>query len=395
MTIKTRIIIMKKVFLLLAVICVSTGLFAQKGKVTSAMTYIEQGTLDKAKEALDQAMTDPKSMSWFNTYFAKGKLCQAVYKSDNPQFKSFYTDPLGEAYAAYEKAMELDPKGGIKKRIITGMVYNSLALDLYSQGGTQFDEKDYAGALKSFETQIKITESDKYVGVTDTGMYYNAGLAAANAGKHQEAIKYFEKCAEMNYLGVSPYFQISQSYLELGDTLKAESLLTSLPEKFPGNKNITLQLIDLYIKAGKNDEALKHLAIAKADDPTNYSLHFAEGIIYLNQNKYDEAIADLTKSVELKSDLYDSQYGLGAAYINKASDMFVKANDIMDVNKYNAAIDEAMKVFAKALPYMEKANELKANDVYAMRSLKELYYRLKMTDKYNDIKAKLDALEQK
>lgn len=386
---------MKKVFLLLAVICISTGAFAQKGKVTSAMTFIEQGTLDKAKEALDQAMTDPKTMNWFNTYFAKGKLCQAVYKSDNPTFKAFYTDPLDEAYNAYEKAVQLDDKGGIKKRIITGMVYNALALDLYSQGGIQFDSKDYAGALKSFETQIKITESDKYVGVTDTGMYYNAGLAAANAGKQEEAIKYFEKCAEMKYLGVTPYFQISQSYMQMGDTLKAEALLKSLPDKFPGDKNVTLQLIDLYIKAGKNEEALKHLAIAKADDPGNYSLHFAEGIIYLNDNKYDEAITDLTKSVELKPDLYDSQYGLGAAYINKASDMFVKANDIMDVNKYNTAIEEAMAVFAKALPYMEKANELKPDDAFAMRSLKELYYRLKMTDKYNAIKAKLDALDQK
>jgi tetratricopeptide (TPR) repeat protein len=386
---------MKKVVLLLAVVCISTGVFAQKGKVTSAMTLIEQGTLDKAKEALDQAMTNSKSMNWFNTYFAKGKLCQAVYKSDNPKFKAFYTDPLGEAYAAYEKAMQLDTKGGTKKRIITGMVYNVLALDLYSQGGAQFDAKDFAGALKSFETQIEITESDKYVGVTDTGMYYNAGLAAMNAGKQPEAIKYFEKCADMKYLGVTPYFQISQSYLEMGDTVKAESLLKSLPDKFPGDKNVTLQLIDLYIKAGKNEDALKNLAIAKADDPGNYSLHFAEGIIYLNANKYDEAITDLTKSVELKSDLYDSQYGLGAAYINKASDMFVKANDIMDVNKYNTAIEEAMAIFAKALPYMEKADELKPNDVFAMRSLKELYYRLKMTDKYNDIKAKLDALEQK
>jgi tetratricopeptide (TPR) repeat protein len=386
---------MKKVYLLLAVVCITTGAFAQKGKVTSAMTFIEQGTLDKAKEALDQAMTDPKTMNWFNTYFAKGKLCQAVYKSDNPKFKAFYTDPLDEAYNAYEKAIQLDAKGGIKKRIITGMVYNALALDLYSQGGAQFDSKDYAGALKSFETQIKITESDKYVGVTDTGMYYNAGLAASNAGKQQEAIKYFEKCAEMKYLGITPYFQMSQSYLLMGDTVKAESLLKSLPDKFPGDKNVTLQLIDLYIKAGKNDEALKHLAIAKADDPSNYSLHFAEGIIYLNQNKYDEAIVDLTKSIELKPDLYDSQYGLGAAYINKASDMFVKANDIMDVNKYNAAIEQAMAVFAKALPSMEKANELKPDDLYAMRSLKELYYRLKMTDKYNAIKAKLDSMEQK
>jgi len=334
-------------------------------------------------------------MNWFNTYFAKGKLCQAVFKSENPAFKAFYTDPLGEAYSAYEKAMELDTKGGIKKRIITGMVYNSLALDLYAQGGAQFDAKDFDGALKSFERQIKITESDNYVGVTDTGMYYNAGLAAANAKKHPEAIKYFEKCAEMSYLGVTPYFQISQSYLQMGDTLKAEALLTSLPGKFPGNKNITLQLIDLYIKAGKNEEALKNLAIAKAEDPENYSLYFAEGILYLNDNKYDEAITDLTKSIELKSDLYESQYGLGAAYINKGADMFVKANDIMDVNKYNAAIEEAMAVFAKALPYMEKADELKPNDVDAMRGLQQLYYRLKMTDKYNAVKAKLDALEQK
>ena len=92
----------------------------------------------------------------------------------------------------------------------------------------QFEAKDFDGALKSFETQIKITESDNYVGITDTGMYYNAGLAAANSGKHTEAIKYFEKCAEMQYLGVTPYFQISQSYLEIGDTLKAEELLKRL-----------------------------------------------------------------------------------------------------------------------------------------------------------------------
>jgi tetratricopeptide (TPR) repeat protein len=385
---------MKKLFLLTAVIIISLGAFAQKGKVTSALSFIEQGTLDKAKEAIDQAMTDPKTSNWFNTYFAKGKLCQAAFKSDNPKFKAFYTDPLGEAYIAYEKAMELDTKGGTKKRVITSMIYNSLALDLYSQGGAQFEAKDYAGALKSFETQIKITESDKYVGVTDTGMYYNAGLAAMNSSKYDDAIKYFQKCADMKYLGVTPYYQISQSYMEMGDTLKAENLLKSLPDKFPGDKNINLQLIDLYIKSGKNEEALKYLAIAKEDDPGNFSLYFAEGIIYLNENKYDQAIVDLTKSVELKSDMYDSQYGLGAAYINKASDMFVKANDIMDVNKYNAAIEEAMAVFGKALPYMEKANELKADDVYAMRSLKELYYRLKMTDKYNAIKAKLDKLEQ-
>jgi tetratricopeptide (TPR) repeat protein len=386
---------MKKFFLLIAAFSITFGALAQKGKVTSAQSYIDQGLLDKAKESLDQALTNESTANWPNTYFVKGKLCQASFESEKPEFKSLYPDPLEEAYTSYEKAMELDPKGATKKKIITSMTYNSLAVNLYAQGSARFEAKEYEGALKSFETQIKITESDKYAGAVDTGMYYNAGLAAVNSGKYNEAIKYFEKCAEMKYLGITPYFQIYESYMGLKDTVKAESILTGLKEKFPNDKTITLQLIDLYIKSNKTEDALRYIKEAKLADPNNYSLYFAAGIIYLNQNKNDEAIVELAKSTEIKGDLYDTQYGLGAAYINKASDMFVKANEIMDVKKYTEAIDQANLVYAKALPYMEKALELKPDDIYAMRSLKELYYRLKLTDKYNAIKAKLDVIDGK
>ena len=386
---------MKKFFLLIAAVSISFVAMSQKGKVTSALSFIDQGSLDKAKEAIDQALVNENTINWFNTYFAKGKLCQATFKSDNPKYKAMYADPLAEAYASYEKAMELDPKGSMKKKIITNMIYNSLAVDLYAEGSARFEAKNYPGALKSFETQIVITESDKYAGAVDTGMYYNAGLAAINSAKYTEAIKYFQKCAEMKYLGITPYYQIYESYLGAGDTLKAEATLKSLPSLFPNDKNITLNLIDLYIKSNKNEEALKYIKVAKETDPNNFSLFLAAGIIYLNQNKYDEAIPELTKSIEIKGDQYDSQYGLGAAYINKASEMFVKANEIMDVKKYTDAVDLANAVYAKALPYMEKAYELKPDDTYSMRSLKELYYRLKQTDKYNAIKAKLDVIDKK
>ncbi len=373
---------------------------AQKGKVTSALSFIDQGALDKAKESLDQAFNDEKSKNWFNTYFAKGKLCQAIYEADNPKYNTFYADPLAEAYTAYEKAIELDTKGGTKKKIITNMIYNSLAMSLYAQGGKRFEEKDFEGALKSFATQIAITESDKYAGPMDTGMYYNAGLAAINAKKYDEALKYFQKCADMKYQGLITHIQIYECYMGLKDTTKAEAYLLDLPNKFPGDKNVTLQLIDFYLKASRFEEALKYIKIAKEVDPSNYSLYFASGIMYLNQLKYDDAIRELSKSIELKSDLYETQYGLGAAYINKAADMFTKANEIMDVNKYSAAIDEANVVYAKALPYMEKANELRPDDVDALKGLQELYYRLKQKDpslgvKYEAVRAKLATLEQK
>ena len=144
---------MKKIFLLIVAVSFSFGAMSQKGKVNSALSYIDQGILDKAKEAIDQALVDEKSKDWFNTYFAKGKLCQATFESDNPKFKAFYLDPLAEAYASFEKAIELDEKGTIKKKIITNMIYNSLAVNLYAQGSARFEAKDYEGALKSFETQ--------------------------------------------------------------------------------------------------------------------------------------------------------------------------------------------------------------------------------------------------
>ncbi len=275
------------------------------------------------------------------------------------------------------------------------MVYNSLAQQLYSQGSRKFEAADFEGALKAFATQIKINEGDLYIGGVDTGMYFNAGLAAQNAKKFDEAIKYYQKCGELKYLGINPYFRISECMLAKGDTVKAEAYLLDLPNKFPGDNTVNFTLADLYLKGNQPEKALIYLGRAKASDPNNYSLWFASGITYLNMQKYDEAITELTRALEIKSDLAETHYAMGASYINKAYEMNLKANDIMDVKKYEEAVTELNKVYAKALPYMQKAYELNPNDKYTLQSLKELYYRLKMTKEYEEIKAKLDALEQK
>ena len=55
---------MKKFFLLIAAVSISIGAMAQKGKVTSALSYIDQGLLDKAKESIDQALEHEKTIAW-------------------------------------------------------------------------------------------------------------------------------------------------------------------------------------------------------------------------------------------------------------------------------------------------------------------------------------------
>jgi hypothetical protein len=47
---------MRKIVLLISAIIMTIGVSAQKGKVSSALSFIDQGALDKAKEAIDQAL---------------------------------------------------------------------------------------------------------------------------------------------------------------------------------------------------------------------------------------------------------------------------------------------------------------------------------------------------
>ncbi len=385
---------MKKFLVLIMAISISAGAWAQMGKVTSATSFMDQGALDKAKEALDIALTNEKSMNNPKTWAAKGKLCQEVFKSENPKFKSLYANPLDEAYAAYQKALELDPKGSMKKQLSLNSTYLNLGNDFIQEGVKKFEAQDFEGALKSFESNIKVASSDVYVGVIDSGIYFNAGLAAYNGKLYARAIPYFKKCTEMKYEKTMPYFLEYQSYIALKDTVNGEAVLKDAFKVYPDNQDVILQLVDHYMKCNRLPEAFSYINMAKSKDPNNFSLHWAEGVLYMKQEKYDDAIACLTKSVELKPDLFDTQFNLGVCYYNKAVEMVTKANEIMDATKYNAAVVEANAVFVNAIPFFEKANSLKPDDVDALKNLKELYFRLRVTKpeyqaKYDEIVKKL------
>jgi tetratricopeptide (TPR) repeat protein len=387
---------MKKSLVLIIAISISLGAAAQMGKVSTAGNFIDQGALDKAKEALDPAFLNEKSMNNPKTYFTKGRLCQESYKSDNPKFKSLYANPLEEAYEAYEKALSLDPKGSIKKQFQLNSTYLLLGNDFIDQGVKKFQAQDYEAAFKSFEYNIKIATSDIYIGATDTGVYFNAALSAFNGKLYDKAIPYFKKCTDMKYEKTLPYFLESQSYMALKDTLNAEQALQGAFKMYPDNQEVILQLVDFYMKNNKLQDAFSYINLAKSKDPNNYSLHWAEGVLYMKQEKYPEAIVCLKKSIDLKGDQFDTQFNMGVCYYNLAVELFKKAELIMDAKKYNEAAAEANNVFINAIPYFEKAYSLKPDDVDTMRNLKELYFRLRTVKpeyeaKYNEIMKKLEG----
>ena len=91
---------MKKITFLLFAVIISAAASAQKGKITAAETFIREGAFDKAKEAIEAAIINPKSMNLAKTYYVKGKLCQAAFDSGDPKFMGLYPDILCLLYTS-------------------------------------------------------------------------------------------------------------------------------------------------------------------------------------------------------------------------------------------------------------------------------------------------------
>ena len=368
---------------------------AQKGKVSSALNYVETGNLEKAKEAVDEALKHEKTQEWPKTYYTLGRVAQAMwekgYQTENKSLMNEYDDQLVFAYDNYTKSIDMDDGGSMEKMVIIQLP--ALANDFLNWAAMEFDSENYDKSTLAFEKLLEIQGSDIYMGSIDTVVVFNTALAAYNAKDYDKAQKYLDQSIELEYGGTTPYLLKYQAYMEDGDLEGAEMALRNSFEAFPQDEQVLLTMIQFFIDNDKRQDALDYLNLALETSPDNFNLHYAKGVMYMQSEDYEEALKHLLKSIELKEDYFNSQYNAGVCYYNMGANVLQEANEIMDPEEYTKALEEANKVFSKALPYMERARELNPEDMDTLTSLKELYYRLQMTDKYNDVVAKIEELE--
>lgn len=389
---------MKKAIILLAFIFAFSGVFAQKGKVTSAQNFKDTGKLDKAVEAIEEAVdtSNPKaekSIPWPKTWEVRGEIYQAVGASQDENFKKLSDDPLTEALNSYKKALELDTKDKFSKSVKIKLTL--LTNDLTNYAVNRFQENDYEGALKAFEQileieQIDIVKQDN-PGAIDTVILFNAGLAAYNAKNFEKAVKYYGDAAKYGYNGARSYSLVSDSYMQMQDTMGALKAVQEGFEKYPEDNGVLTSMIDLYLKLDRTEDAMKYLNMAIEQDPTNVTYHFAQGTLYERFGDEENAIKSYTKAMEIDPTFFNAYYNLGALYYNKGVKQIEVANAVPanENEKYQAELKKADVEFEKALPYMEKCEEINPKDPMTLESLKNLYYRMKQMDKYNAILEKL------
>ena len=385
---------MRKLFFAAILLAASTSGFAQKGKVSSAISYKEAGKLDKAwetiKETLDPANPKAeKTINWTGTWQARGEIIEAIILSKDENYKKLVENPVEEAYKSYMKAIELDEKGGnagLKIKLLT------FGNTLINQGVEAYQANDYAKATDYFEKKLAIDKTPlfKTDAAIDTAIMYNTGLAAMNAKQYQKAIKYFNDCAKYGYNGGSSYAQMISAYQQLGDTVKSVEVMKQALAKYPDDQSINVQLINYYIMSGQPNEAISYLDKAIEKEKDNSSFYLAKGVALDKLGRQDEAIEVYKQATVIKPDNADAYYNIGVIYFNRGVKQFDVANsvDTKDQVKYEAEKNKSDDEFRKAVPYLEKAVQYNPTDTYISEQLKNLYYRLKMMDKFDAMNKK-------
>ena len=377
---------MKKLSILWLAFSISICAIAQKKAVNSAENALDKGELDKALELIQPAFSNDETKDLPNTWFVKGVILQKIAISQDEKYKNLVEDPATEAYNSYIKAIELDTKQKINKKIDLQLITkNELYIAAANRASEYFNAGKYDRALALFELALKIKTFPIYKNEVDTIMIYNCGLAANNAKNYDKAIEYFNKSVSYKYNGGTTYSLLKMAYVAKGDSASAIAAMQKGFELYPNDLPLIVDLVNYYLNAGKSTEALSYLDMAKKKDPTNASFLFAEGTLYEKMGDYDKAVVAYTKSGELDPKYFNAFYNLGVLYYNKAVKIFDQAANEKDDTKYNDLLKKGDEELKLSIPHLEMAHTIDPKDEVCAKTLKGLYFRMQMKDK-------LDAL---
>lgn len=310
--------------------------------------------------------------------------------------KPIIDQPLESAYNALMKAAEVDAKGSKKDDVVEQLVklrdlYINEAMGAYTLG-------DIKTANSYFESSLKVYDNPVVEKVDSMIVYYTA-VTFNMLGDKENAAKYFEKCIEINYHEEGDVFSsLAEIYKAQGDIEKAKTVLNEGFTAYPTSQAILVSLINIYLESNDDpNKVLELIRTAQANEPTNASLHYAEGNVYKNLKDLDNAIKCYYKSFEIDPTYVFGIYTVGSTYYDRAIEIQEEINalDVNDYETYDKLLAEFEKALIDAIEPFEKAfaaTDDKEFQLAIADGLKQIYFRFRDKDpKYEEGYKKYNA----
>lgn len=311
--------------------------------------------------------------------------------------QSVTENPLEKAYEAYMKVLELDTKGSMGKKVKTQL--DELKKQFKQDGINSYYSEDKAKAVKDFSMVLSINELPAFNGEIDTIMFQYSAIISRELGDYKSAAVKYSKLAKMGWGGPNTYLILKNDYIEMGDSAKALETLENAFEAYPDTLNVVANLIDFYIQAGEVTKGLEKIENSITANPDKGELYYWKGRLLINtedDDRIDKAIKVYEIAIEKSPDVYYAYYDLGFIYFLQGQEYFNQAGLEKDL-KYRAEINEiGVTKYKECIPLLEKAAELNSTNKDMKRetldTLKRVYYKLEMSDKYDEVIRKMNEL---
>ena len=399
---------MKRLLLTVALcVAASSASFAQKKAVKEAQGIAKGDKADftEARALIKGALENPETKDDAQAWYVAGFIEDQQFSAERtkqilgqqPNEPVMY-EALGAILPYFKKAYELDQlpneKGKIKPKYSKD-IKSILGADhvyFFNGGAYYFDQKDYKKAYDFFNQYLEISELPMFEGTqtaekdsTFMTVQFYAAVAATQLQDSPIAIKALERAKSSDFRLNDVYQYLSYEYKQAGDSVNYVKTLEEGYAKFPNEEFFLMSLIDAYIQSSQNEKAISYLNTAIAQKPSDSQLYHALGIVYETGIKdYAKAEETFKKALEVNPESVESMSALGRIYYNQAVNM------INDSKKYQEELTIAKDLFKQALPYFQKAHEMKPSESEYMVALRGIYYNLNMGPELEAIEAEMN-----
>lgn len=383
---KLKLIQMKRIVILIGLsLLIGLGGYAQKNKRTSAFMYQKNGEIDKAKEAIDEAILHEKTMHDAKTWLYRGVIYLGIATSKDPAINALDPKAAEVARESLLKAKEYDVKNDFEGELT---LYNAqLNSVFYTRAADGWNAGDFNKAIENFIYSFDIAASE---GRFDTMVAFNIGMSAVNAENYQVALKYLQKCVDAGFPEPGIFIHMTRAFKAVEDTTSAFQILAKGREVFPADMTLMLEEAQLYLDTKQNGKLQEAMIKAIELDPENSNYYVILGQTYDNEGNHEKALELYEQAVELGADDANVYYNIGAIYNNRGKALIDSASNLPlnKVKEYDLLNAEGIEFLKQGLPYFEKSLERNPEDVFTLAALKNLYIQLKMNDKLEEINKK-------
>jgi tetratricopeptide (TPR) repeat protein len=356
---------------------------------------------------------------------------QALYANGAGTFQE-----IDNAIASLDQLNAVENKlGKFKYRDDAEELKGKMVSTFLTKANDAFQNKNYDIAAKGFEKVYKMSPAD-------TLYLYYAASSAVTGKDYDAALEYYIQLKNLNYTGIKTEYYATNKETGVEElfgnettrdfSVKGKTHIKPRDEKVKSKKaEIVKNIALIYVAQGEDEKALGAMQDARAENPDDLGLLLSEANVYLkmgNKDKFKELMRDATDkdpnnpelfynlgvlaaeagNAEEAKSYYERAIALDPNYVDAYNNIAVvilegEAAIVEEMNglgmsaadnkKYDELKEKRLGLYQEAIPYLEKALELKNTNLDAARTLMNIYSALGETDKFKAMKETVSEME--